>query len=118
MVAAYDFSGLRRLVNVGGGRGVLLAAILRGAPGPSGVLMDRPAAIPEARRRLDADGLGDRAECVAGDFFDAVPPGADAYLLSRVVHDWDDDDAVRILATCRAAMTERARLLVIEATRD
>ena len=115
VVAVYDFTGLRRLVDVGGGRGVLLSAILRAAPGLSGVLMDRPAAVPEARRRLDADGLGDRAECVAGDFFAAVPPGADAYLLSRVIHDWDDDDAVRILATCRAAMTGSARLLVVEA---
>ncbi|HYH91456.1 MAG TPA: methyltransferase [Solirubrobacteraceae bacterium] len=115
VVAAYDFTAVRRLVDVGGGRGVLLSAILRAAPDLHGVLLDRPAAIPEARRRLDADGLGDRAECIAGDFFAGVPAGADAYLLSRVIHDWEDDDAVRILATCRAAMTERARLLLVEA---
>ena len=115
VVAAYDFGGVRRLVDVGGGRGILLAAILRAAPALRGVLLDRPAAIQEARRRLDADGLGDRAECVAGDFFAAVPDGADAYLLSRVLHDWDDADAVRVLTTCRAAMGEGARLLVVEA---
>src|SRR6188472_3061350 len=80
-----------------------------------GVLLDREAAIPEARRRLAADGLADRAECRVGDFFAAVPAGADAYLLSRVIHDWDDADAVRILATCRAAMDAGARLLLVEA---
>ena len=115
VVAAYDFTGLHRLVDVGGGRGVLLSAILRAAPAPHGVLLDRPAALPEARRRLEADGLGGRAECVARDFFEAVPADADAYLLSRVIHDWDDADAVRILATCRAAMTEGTRLLLVDA---
>ena len=78
MVAAYEFTGMRRLVDVGGGRCVLLSAILRAAPGLCGLLMDRAAAIPETRRRLDADGLGDRAECLAGDFFAGVPAGADA----------------------------------------
>jgi precorrin-6B methylase 2 len=115
VVAAYDFGGLRKLVDVGGGSGVLLAAILRAAPGLHAVLMDRPAAIPAARRRLEADGVAARAECVAGDFFAAVPAGADAYLLSRVVHDWDDADAARILATCRAAMPDGARLLIVDA---
>lgn len=115
VVAAYDFSRIRRLVDVGGGRGILLSAILRAAPDMHGVLLDRDAAIPEARRRLEADGLADRAECREGDFFAAVPAGADAYLLSRVIHDWDDADAVRILATCRAAMGVGTRLLLVEA---
>jgi hypothetical protein len=115
VVAAYDFGGLRLLVDVGGGSGVLLSAILRSAPALRGVLIDRPAAIDAARKRLEADGLAARAECVPGDFFAAVPPGADAYLLSRVVHDWDDRDAVRILRRCRAAMPDRARLVLVEA---
>jgi hypothetical protein len=115
VVAAYDFGPLRRLIDVGGGSGVLLSAILRATPALHGVLMDRPAAIAAARDRLAADGLSERAECVAGDFFAAVPPGADGYLLSRVIHDWDDRDAVRILRRCRAAMPATARLMLVEA---
>ena len=115
VVAAYDFGGLGALVDVGGGSGVLLETILRAVPELRGVLLDRPEAVARARARLAAAGLDGRAECVAGDFFDAVPPGADAYLLSRVLHDWHDADARRILTTCRAAMPAGARLLVVDA---
>jgi hypothetical protein len=115
VVASYDFSGLRRLVDVGGGPGVLLGAILAATPDLRGVLMDREGVVPVARERLDASGVGDRAECVVGDFFTSVPAGGDAYLLSRVLHDWDDGDAARILATCRAGMADGTRLLVVEA---
>ena len=110
VVAAYDFGAVRSLVDVGGGRGVLLAAILDAAPGIDATLVDRPGAVEAARRHL-----GERAACVEGDFFSAVPGGADAYLLSRVLHDWDDADAHRILTVCRAAMHDDARLLVVDA---
>ena len=115
VVAVYDFSDLRRLVDVGGGRGILLAAILRANPDLRGVLTDREGAIPAARAHLDAAAVGDRAECIAADFFTTVPAGADAYMLSRVIHDWDDEDARRILSTCRGAMSPASRLLVVEA---
>jgi O-methyltransferase domain/Dimerisation domain len=115
VVAAYDFSGIGRLVDVGGGGGILLGAILRANPGLRGVLLDRPEAIRQARERLAADGVADRYECVEGDFFASVPGGADAYLLSRVIHDWDDADARRLLAVCRAAIPPGARLLIVEA---
>jgi hypothetical protein len=115
VVAAYDFSGLGEIVDVGGGSGVLLEAILRATPGLRGVLVDRLEAVERARERLAGAALADRAECVVGDFFDTVPAGADAYLLSRVIHDWHDDDARRILATCRAAMPDGARLLLVDA---
>jgi O-methyltransferase domain/Dimerisation domain len=115
VVAAYDFGGLRELVDVGGGSGVLLEAILRATPALRGVLIDRPEAVTRARARLADAGLADRCECVVGDFFEAVPPGADAYLLSRVIHDWDDAEAQRILTTCRDAMPVDARLLLVEA---
>ena len=94
---------------------MLLARILGAAAGSSGVLIDRPAAIPEARAYLEAAGLADRTECLAADFFTAVPPGADAYLLSRVLHDWNDADAERILVTCREAMRPTSRLLIVDA---
>jgi hypothetical protein len=114
VVAAYDFSGLSEVVDVGGGRGVLLAAILRQVEGARGVLLDREAAVPAALRHLESAGLAGRTECVAGDFFTAVPAGGDAYVLSRVLHDWDDHDAGRILVTCRRAMAPGSRLLVVE----
>jgi O-methyltransferase domain len=115
VVASYDFAGLRELVDVAGGSGVLLETILRATADLRGVLVDRPEAVERAGARLAAAGLDGRAECVAGDFFDAVPPGADAYLLSRVLHDWDDADARRILTACREAMPAGARLLVVDA---
>ena len=108
VVAAYDFSGLASLVDVGGGRGILLAAILEAAPHLKATLVDRAGAVEAAREHVDA-------ACIEGDFFDALPAGADAYLLSRVLHDWDDEDCRRILAVCRAAMPAHARLLVVDA---
>jgi hypothetical protein len=104
VVAAYDFAVFGTVVDIGGGGGVLLTAILDAAPDVSGVLFDRPEVT--ARSPLPA---------VAGDFFVDVPAGADAYLLSRVIHDWSDADAVAILRTCRRAMTDSARLLLVEA---
>jgi len=115
VVAAYDFAPFERLVDVGGGRGVLLAAILDSAPGLRGVLFDREAAIPAAEEFLGDRGLTDRAECIGGDFFTHVPPGADAYVLSRVLHDWDDEDAERILRSCHHSMRPDSSLLVIDA---
>jgi hypothetical protein len=115
VVAAYDFSGVRRLVDVGGGRGILLAEILRAVPDLRAVLTDREAAIPAAREHLEGAAVAERAECVAADFFATVPAGADAYVLSRIIHDWPDDDAERILGTCREAMRPDSRLLVVEA---
>jgi O-methyltransferase domain/Dimerisation domain len=110
VVDAYDFDAVDTLVDVGGGTGITLAAILDAAPLMRATLVDLPGVLPRARERL-----GERAECVAGDFFERVPAGADAYLLSRVLHDWDDADALRILATVRAAMPAWSRLLIVEA---
>ena len=115
VVGAYDFSGLRTLVDVGGGGGILLAAILRAAPTLHGVLLDRAGAIPAARARLAEEAVSDRATCLAGDFFTDLPAGADAYLLSRILHDWDDDDARRLLAACRDAMGPDGRVLLVDA---
>jgi predicted O-methyltransferase YrrM len=115
VVAVYDLGGLRRIVDVGGGDGTLLVPLLRAAPELRAVLVDRPPVIERARATLAAAGVGERCDCVPGDFFAAVPPGGDAYLLSRVLHDWEDVDARRILDACRAAMAPGALLLVVEA---
>jgi hypothetical protein len=104
VVAAYDFRRFRRLVDVGGGPGVLLRAVLAATPGLDGLLFDRPEVVRTAT-----------LPAAAGDFFTSVPGGADAYLLSRVLHDWDEDDALRMLRTCRAAMNPHATLLIVEA---
>jgi hypothetical protein len=115
VVAAYDFGGIRRLVDVGGGRGVLLAAILAAAPSLTGVLFDRPEVVEQARASLTMSAAGGRWQVVGGDFFESVPADGDAYLLSRVIHDWDDSDAVRILSNCRRVIPADGRLLLVEA---
>ena len=115
VVAAYDFGSFGRLVDVAGGHGLLLTGILRAAPRLQAVLLDRPPVVERARERLVAAGLAGRCEFVAGDFFEAVPPGGDAYVLSRVVHDWDDEAAVHILTNCRRAMGQGGTLLLVEA---
>jgi SAM-dependent methyltransferase len=114
VVRAYDFSGLTRIVDVGGGYGELLAAILEKNPGAVGVLFDQAHAIEGGRRRLEAAGLESRCEFVAGDFFDAVPSGADAYILKSVLHDWNDESCRTILDRCRRAMDSSGKLLLVE----
>jgi hypothetical protein len=114
VLAAYDFSDIRTLVDFGRGHGSLLAAVLRAHPTMRGVLFDRPAVVEGARRRFEAEGLADRADLVGGDFFEALPRGADAYLLKSVIHDWDDAQATAILRRCRTAMPGEARVLVID----
>lgn len=111
---AYDFSGLREIVDVGGGYGTLVAEILAAHPRMHGVVFDLPHARDGAERLLEEKQLAGRTEFVAGDFFAAVPAGADAYLLKSVIHDWDDERSLEILRNCRAAMLENARLLLIE----
>ena len=115
VVAAYDLAGLDHLVDVGAGPGLIARAALRAAPALSATLVDRPAMVERARREMDDAGLGDRCTFVAADFFDGVPGGGDAYLLSRVLHDWNDQDAARILRVCHAAMPATARLLIVDA---
>lgn len=114
ILAVYDFSGYSTIVDVGGGTGALLSAILRAAPATRGVLLDTAPVLTAAEPVLRAAGIADRCQIVPGNFFEEVPPGADLYMLSNIVHDWDDDGALRILQTCRAAMRPHSRLLVIE----
>ena len=116
VMQAYDFSGLKRIADIGGGHGEMLAFVLRANPEASGILYDLAIAVEGAAAnfRTNHPGLDRRCAFVAGDFFESVPPGADAYILKSVIHDWDDVRSARILANCRRAMAEGARLLVIE----
>jgi orsellinic acid C2-O-methyltransferase len=111
---AYRFGGMRRIVDVGGGYGALLAALLQAHRHLRGVLLDLPHAIDGARAQLTHAGLADRCELVAGSFFDSVPGGADAYLLKAVLHDWDNDKSMAILRNCRRAIPPEGKLIVIE----
>jgi predicted O-methyltransferase YrrM len=114
-VEACDLSGVRRLVDIGGGHGHLVATILGRYPEMSAVVFDRPEVVAGAANVLAEAEVGDRATVVGGNFFAAVPAGADAYLMSMILHDWDDQDAVRILRNVRTAMPPDGRVIVVDA---
>jgi hypothetical protein len=108
-------SPFKHIVDVGGGRGLLLSAILRSHANVRATLFDRPEALVDVPIALDAAGIASRCAVAPGDFFSSVPAGADLYLLSRVLHDWNDDAAIHILTSCRNAMADSAVLLIAEA---
>lgn len=110
----YDFSRFGTIVDVGGGRGTLIAQVLSRNSAASGVLFDRPHVVEGAAPLLKAHGVFERCQVVGGSFFESVPEGGDAYVLKSVLHDWLDPEAVRILETVRAATRPGAVLLVVE----
>jgi hypothetical protein len=113
VVAAYAWGQFATIADIAGGHGALLAGILRASPRTRGILFDQPHVVAGAPAVLSEAGVSDRCEVVAGSFFEAVP-AADAYILKHILHDWPDDDCVRILHVLRRAGSDRARLLVIE----
>jgi len=114
IAAAYDFGQCRQVVDVGGGYGGLIAAILMEHPATRGVLLDVPGIAEEARRYLVAAGVADRCQFVGGDFRQEVPSGGDVYVMKSVIHNWSDDEAVVILKNVGRAMAENGRVLVVE----
>jgi hypothetical protein len=114
VAATYDFSRMRTVADIGGGKGMLLAAILRAHTHLRGVLFDLPEVSDDAAAVLHAAGVEDRCEIIAGDFFSGVPSDADGYILANVLHDWDDARSVQILTACRHAMADHARVLIVE----
>jgi hypothetical protein len=114
VLAAYDFSGFRKIIDVGGGHGRLLSMILAKAAAARGVLFDLPTVVDGAGPEMTKAGVADRCEVVGGSFFDSVPEGGDAYLMKAILHDWKDDDALKILANIRSAIAPGGKLLLLE----
>jgi len=114
VAAAYDFSGAKTIVDVGGATGNMLAAILSRHAGPRGVLYDRPHVVRDAPALLKARGVADRVAIEPGDFFERVPAGGDAYILSHIIHDWNEEQCLTILGHCREVLRRDGRLLIVE----
>jgi hypothetical protein len=114
ILASYQFPANGTIVDVAGGNGTLLAAVLNQQPALSGIVTDLPFTIPAAEAYLAAQGLSDRAMAVAADFFSTVPAGADTYMMKFILHDWNDHDSGRILDTIRAAAKPDSQLILLE----
>ncbi len=114
VVVAYDFGRSASVVDVGGGVGALLAAVLERYPSVHGVLYDQPDVVASAGPLFERAGVDDRLEKVAGSFFESVPAGADAYVLKAIIHDWPDAESIAILRRCQEVMHDDAVLLLVE----
>lgn len=114
VAAGYDFSAFETVVDVGGATGNMLASILAKHAKPRGVLFDRPHVVSEAPALLRAKGAHERVTIQSGDFFESIPAGGDAYVLSHILHDWSEEECLTILRNCRKAMKPTARLLIVE----
>jgi ubiquinone/menaquinone biosynthesis C-methylase UbiE len=114
LLDVYDFSGFASVADIGGGNGTTLCQILRRYASLHGALFDLPGVIQRASQVVDRFELSDRIHLIAGDFFQSVPNGADAYLLRHIIHEWDDDKAIRILNNVHRAIDQNGRLLVVE----
>jgi hypothetical protein len=115
VLPAYDFSGLKTIIDVGGGNGALLMGVLGAAKDATGVVFDMEYVIEETKKEIAGKGLSARCGTEAGDFFASVPAGADAYMMKMILHDWNDKQCATILSNCNKAMKAGSKLLVIEA---
>jgi hypothetical protein len=111
---AYDFNGVRTVVDIAGGHGAVLTAILKRYPSMHGILFDLEHVVAGARGAIEAEGLADRCSVASGDFFQAVPPGGDAYVMKHIIHDWDDERAAVILRHIRAVLPPDGRVVLFE----
>jgi hypothetical protein len=114
VVEAYDFSGIGKLVDIAGGHGLLLTGILKANPQVQGILFDLLFVIEGAGEWLEKEGIRHRVELAAGDFFQTVPAGADAYMMKHIIHDWDDEHSINILRSIHSAMNINGKVLIIE----
>ena len=115
IVEAYEFTGVKKLADIAGGHGMLLSRIFESKPSSSKVLLfDLPQVIEGARALLEKEGVADRVELKTGDFFESVPGGADAYMMKFIIHDWDDERALKILRNIHKVLPSDGRLLLVE----
>jgi len=114
VVNAYDFSGITKLVDVGGGHGLLIASVLSKYPNMKGILYDEPNVVAGAQDMLKTHGVAARCETVGGNFFQSAPTGGDAYILKHIIHDWSDDECVTILKHCHTGMIPGGKILIVE----
>lgn len=114
VLSAYDWSSIGTLVDIGGGYGVFLTSVLTAHPGMRGVIFDLPHIVEATGKAIAEAGVDDRCQVVGGDFFASVPTGGDAYVLSWIIHDWDDERALAILRNCQRAMSKTSRLVLLE----
>lgn len=114
IIDIYDFSGINKLIDVGGGYGALMAEILTAYPSLKGIVADLPSVVQGAKKMIKDRGIEDRCEAVECDFFKGIPTGSDAYLLSNILHDWSDEQCKIILKNCHKAMKPKFKLLIVE----
>ncbi|WP_414552053.1 methyltransferase [Anabaena sp. CCY 0017] len=114
VVSSYDFSSINTLIDVGGGHGTLLASILKNYPKVKGIVYDQEQVIEGAKQHLEASELEGRWQLLSGDFFESVPSGGDAYIMKHIIHDWDDESAIKILQNCHHVMPDNGKVLVVE----
>ena len=114
MIDAYDYAGVNTVVDIGGGNGTVLAAVLKRHPNIKGILYDLPGVIERAKKNLADQGLSSRVQTIAGSFFESAPPGGDTYQMRHIIHDWTDEQCHTILSHIRKVIPKDGRLLVIE----
>ncbi len=114
MIEAYDYAGINMLVDVGGGNGTVISAVLKKNPAMNGILYDLPNVIDRAKKNLADAGLASRCETIAGSFFESAPAGGDAYQMRHIIHDWTDEQCHTILTHIRKVIPKSGKLLVIE----
>jgi len=114
ILASYDFSGIDTIVDIGGGNGRLISLLLKAMPDKKGILFDQPHVVDKAAAVLEAAGVADRCEIVAGSFLEGVPSGGDLYIIKRIIYDWDDDAASKILSNVAESMNEGGKVAVVD----
>ncbi len=114
ILAAYNFSGMRVVADIGGGNGSQISQLLKKQPALKGILFDLPHVIDRAKGKIESAGLSGRCDLVGGSFFESVPEGADVYMMRHIIHDWEDEKCLTILRNCHQAMPSEGKLLVVE----
>ena len=115
ILSKYDLSGIKTLMDVGGGHGGLITSILQRHPGMKGILFDSPQVIDGAKEVVEDSGVSDRCQLAAGNFFESVPEGGDTHILKWIIHDWNDEQCATILRNCHRALPEKGKLILVEA---